>query len=93
MNLLRPKTNTLEVYGRVSYHDKARAWNTIRFQKVILDKFPQLRNKTSAITFKLEFCESYDNTIKRIMQLRGKKGGVPLLLYLFQDDIAKNRTI
>lgn len=85
MNLLRPKTNTLEVYGKVSYHEKAGAWNTIRFQKSILDKFPQLRDKRSIITFKLEFCESYDNTIRRIVELKEKKEGIPLLLYLFQE--------
>ena len=85
MNLLRPKTNNLEVTGKVSYHENVQAWNTIRFKKPILDMFPQLRNKSSIIKFKLEFSNSYDEMIRRIVELKEKKEGVPLLLYIFQE--------
>ena len=85
MNLLRPKTNNLEITGKVSYHENAHAWNTIRFKKPILDMFPQLRNRSSIIRFKLEFSSSYDEMIRRIVELKEKKEGVPLLLYLFQE--------
>ena len=85
MKILRPSANALEVYGKVSYHEKAQAWNTIRFQKVILDKFPQLRNKMSIINFKLEFFDSYDALIRKIVELKQKEQGLPLLLYLLQE--------
>lgn len=85
MNLLRPKTNSLEITGKVSYHENAQAWNTIRFKKPILDIFPQLRNKSSIIRFKLEFSNSYDEMIRRIVELKKREEGIPLLLYLFQE--------
>ena len=85
MNLLKPKTNNLEITGKVSYHESVHAWNTIRFKKPVLDMFPQLRNKSSIIKFKLEFSGSYDELIRRIVELKEKKEGIPLLLYLLQE--------
>lgn len=85
MKLLRPKSDLLETQGRVSYHEKSQSWSMIRLHKVILDKFPQLRNKSSIITFKIEFCGSYDSLIRKVVELKEKDGGIPLLLYLYQE--------
>ena len=85
MNLLKPKTNNLEITGKVSYHESVQAWNTIRFKKPVLDMFPQLRNRSNIIKFKLEFSSSYDEMLRRIVELKEKKEGIPLLLYLLQE--------
>ncbi|MAG52547.1 MAG: hypothetical protein CMH62_01140 [Nanoarchaeota archaeon] len=85
MQILRPESDSLESYGKISYQESVRAWNTIRIPKVILEKFPQLKRKSSIVLFKLEFCDNYDNTIRRIVELKENKKGVPLLLYLFEE--------
>ncbi len=37
--ILRPRHDTLEIKGRVSYNEGAQAWNTIRFKKDLLQVF------------------------------------------------------
>lgn len=85
MNVLRPKTDSLEVYGKVSYQESLKAWNTIRIPRIIIEKFPQLKRKSSIILFKLEFCDNYDNTIRRLVELKKENKGVPFLLYLIEE--------
>lgn len=85
MQILRPKSDSLEAYGKVSYQESLKSWNTIRIPKIFLNKFPQLRKRSSIILFKLEFCENYDNTIRKIVELKQQNKGVPLLLYLIEE--------
>ena len=85
MNVLRPKSDSLETYGKVSYHEKTHAWCRIRLPKIILDKFPQLKKRSNIITYKLEVYSSYDSLIRKIIELKKEDEGIPLLLYLHQE--------
>ncbi len=64
-NSLQP-TEKIETKGRLAYHEAARAYNTIRLPKQLIDQFPDLRNKSLIPSFKMKFYRNYAN-LKRYL--------------------------
>ena len=79
-------SDKLECKGRVSYHESAQAYNTLRLPKLILDNFPDLKDKTLRIKFKIKFFKSDLELKKFIWDLGYNNEQPPLLLFLFKEN-------
>ncbi len=80
-NSLEP-TNKIETKGRLAYHEAARAYNTIRLPRQLIDQFPELRNRLLKITFKIRFFRHYSDLKRCIWELEYSNEIPPLLLSL-----------
>jgi hypothetical protein len=84
--MLTPWTGTLIAGGRVSYEESTHSWNTIRLNKSILNEFPTLKNKKAKISFKIECPRTIQNLKDRIKEIEIENNGIPMLLYIYQDE-------
>jgi hypothetical protein len=83
--ILQPWDEKLECEGKVTYHETVGAWNTIRLKRIFLDQFPQLKDKTARIKFKLEYYRKAEQMIESLKQKQNQKEGMPMLLYLYKE--------
>ncbi len=83
--ILRPKHETLEIKGRISYNEGAQAWNTIRFKKDLLQEFPQLKEKRSAFSYNMALFRSYKMLIKRFKEMQQKDEPLSILLFFCKE--------
>ena len=82
---LRPFDDVLDIMGSVSYSEGYGAWNTIRLKKEVLQEFPQLKEKTAKIRYKLIFYKDYEEFIEAVMKMRENNEPLPILLYFYKD--------
>lgn len=82
---LRPFTGKWDIIGNVSYNEGYGAWNTIRLKKDVLKEFPQLKEKSSRIRYKLVFYKTYEDFNKAIRNMRENNEPLPLLLYFYRE--------
>jgi len=80
--LLRPIKDVLDVKGAISYSNTYRAWNTIRFQSLILRKFPQLKQKQSNFYYRMVLYESFEELENKVREIKENKGAMPILMWL-----------
>lgn len=83
---LRPYNDKLDITGHVSYSDGYGAWNVIRLKKDLLREFPQLREKTAKILYKLVFYKSQDELKKALNDIEKNNEPLPILLYFFKGN-------
>ena len=83
---LRPRNDLLEVEGRMSYHEGAGAWNTIRFQKRLLEEFPVLQDRSKSVYYKGLLCRTSDKLQQVIKMVTDGKVPMPLILFLYQEE-------
>ena len=83
--MLQPWEEKITAEGKVTYQLCAGAWNSIRLKKVILDQFPELRDKRANINYRIEFFRSYDKILAEIQKMKESKAGIPMLLYLYKE--------
>ena len=83
--ILRPKRNTLEIKGKLSYGESNRSWNTLRFKKELLNEFPQLKEKLSKFSYKMVFYQEFNELEKVIRKFNRDGEAVPILLWLVKE--------
>lgn len=79
---LYPKNEAPKVIGRLIYSESHQSWNTIRIRKEIIQKFPQLREKTGNFIYKMNMYDSYKNIVKELSSMEKNKEAIPILLML-----------
>jgi len=83
---LKPQNDLLVVEGMLSYQESARAWNTLRFQRPLLDVFPVLRERRSAPCYKWLMCHTLERLEGVMEQVRQGEMPMPLLLFLYKEE-------
>ena len=84
--MLRPYNDKLDITGHVSYSEGYGAWNVIRLKKDLLNEFPQLREKTAKILYKLVFYKSHEELKQAIRRMDENKEAIPILLYFCKKE-------
>jgi len=82
---IRPSDDPLDIMGNVSYSDGYGAWNTIRLKKDVLKEFPQLKEKTAKIRYKLLFYKNYEEFTQAVKKIQENKEPLPMLLYFYKE--------
>ncbi len=83
--MLRPYNDKLDITGHVSYSEDYGAWNVIRLKKDLLNEFPQLKQKTAKILYKLVFYKSHEELKEAIKQMKDNDEPIPILLYFCKE--------
>jgi len=79
--LIKSNQEIMEITGNLSYHDGARAWNTLRLKKHVLNEFSELKDRAAKVTYKMIYSTSVDNLIKLMQKVNEKEGALPILLF------------
>lgn len=83
--MLRPKNDFLDVHGRISYSESSGAWSRILLRSSIINRFPELKEKTQQFGYRLLFFETYEE-LKAFLKINEeKKEAVPFLMWLFRE--------
>lgn len=82
---LRPYDDVLDIMGNVSYSEGYGAWNTIRLKKEVLNEFPQLKERTTKIRYKLLFYKDYEEFMEAVTKMKENNEPLPILLYFFKE--------
>ncbi len=80
MKILKPKHETLELQGKISYSEGHRAWNLLRLKHDLLKEFPQLKQRREKFGYKMVMHRSLEDLKKAISQLK-KEDAVPIFLF------------
>ena len=75
----------IEISGRVGYHEGARAYNTIRLPRKLIEQFPELKDKSLRISFKIRFYKDYGDLKRHVWEKEYSKDQTPLLLEVYID--------
>jgi len=84
MKTIAPRWEKIHSFGKIMYHESAKAHVLLRFKKRIINLFPQLKEKKE-IFYELQYCWDYKKTIDEIYKAKYDKKGVPLILYIYGD--------
>lgn len=79
--ILKPKHETLNVKGEISYSEGRRAWNLIRLKHDLLKEFPQLKERREKFNYKMVMHRSFEDLKKAISKM-DKDDAVPIFLFL-----------
>jgi hypothetical protein len=79
---LLPKTKTPEIFGRLFYNEGAGAWHIIRLRKEILQKFPQLKEKSGSFCYKMLMPQDYKEMKQIVSEMQKGEVVVPIILSL-----------
>jgi hypothetical protein len=85
MKILKPKHETLEIEGKLSYTEGHRAWNVIRLKNELLQEFPQLKERRKKFGYKLVMHRSFKDLRKEIKSMENRGEAVPILMLLCED--------
>lgn len=77
---------TVEAGGRVTYQEASRAFNTIKIPRVIVDQFPDLRNKSLMPSFKMKLYKNYADLKRLIWDMEYSKEQVPIILVFYNKN-------
>ncbi len=83
---VRPSNDKWDIIGNVSYNDGYGAWNVIRLKKEVLREFPQLREKSARIRYKLVFYKNYREFSQELKQMEKNNEPLPILLYFYKTE-------
>ena len=84
--ILKPKHDTLNVCGALSYSEGQRAWNLIRLKHDLLREFPQLKERREKFEYKLVMHRSFEDLKKAIKEIEKDKKVIPMLLFFCQKE-------
>jgi len=79
--ILKPKHETLNIAGGISYSEGRRAWNLIRLKHDLLKEFPQLKEKREKFSYKMVMHRSFED-LKKAIEEMNKNDAVPIFLFL-----------
>ena len=71
------------VHGSVSYYERSRCNCIIRIKKRLVKEFPDLINAKN-VCYRAELWQTYDDLRNRIAEIKQKREGIPILLFLFK---------
>ena len=83
--IISPIHETLEIEGSLSYSEAQRSWNTIRFKKLLLREFPQLKERREKFGYKMILHRSFKELKKAINVIEKDKVAVPLVVWLVKE--------
>lgn len=81
---LIPRNDPIKIVGKLIYSEGHQSWNTIRIRKEIIQKFPQLREKSSNFCYKMNMYGSYKELLNDLKAAEKSGEAVPLTLMLCQ---------
>ena len=84
-DVLRPKKERIEVNGRISYQESTHSWSQLNLRKVILDEFPQLKERMSSFGYKIIFYQAYNQLEKFIKMLKIEGEAIPILIWFAKE--------
>jgi len=79
--ILKPKHETLNIAGEISYSEGRRAWNLIRLKHDLLKEFPQLKERREKFSYKMIMHRSFEDLKKAIEEMKADDA-VPIFLFL-----------
>jgi hypothetical protein len=83
--ILRPQKNKLEINGKLSYLESTHSWSLMNLRKVVVEEFPQLKERVSSFGYKMLFYHDYENLEKFIKKLRKGGDALPILIWLTRE--------
>jgi len=83
--ILRPRKETVNLKGKLSYNEGIHSWSIIRFKKELTNEFTQLKEKRSKFTYNLIFYQDYDELETAIKKLKRNKEAIPMLLWFMKE--------
>ncbi len=91
IKILQPITKPILCDGTLIYSEKHRSRCIIILKRNIRDEFSDLSGQYSNLKYRLEcFRNDYGLFKQRINDILSKKNGIPILLYLYEDENATN---
>lgn len=85
-DVLKPRHETLQIRGRLSYGEGNRAWNTIRLKKDLLREFPQLKERREKFGYKMIMHRSFKELKEALREMEIKGEAIPILLLFYKEE-------
>ncbi len=79
-DIIRPRHETLELEGEMSYKEGQKAWSVIRLKKDILKEFPQLKERREKFSYKMIMHRTFEDLKKAIGEMEREKV-IPIFLF------------
>ena len=76
----------IEVSGNIVYQEASRAYNTIKIPRLIIDQFPDLRNRELMPSFKMKLYKSYADLKRLIWEMEYSKEQIPIMLVFYSKN-------
>jgi len=83
---LKPKKETLELEGNISYAESNRAWSVIRFKDQLIREFPQLKKRRDKFGYKLLMHRNYADLLEEIKKIKSEEEAIPILLWMCKKE-------
>ena len=80
-----PSNHPLIIIGKLSYDETLGAFSVIRLKKRFIDEFSDLKLGSNWF-YQLEYLRTYDQAIKRIEGAQRLEQGIPILLFIYQEN-------
>jgi hypothetical protein len=77
---LIPRNDPIKIIGKLVYSEGHQSWNTIRIKKEIIQKFPQLKEKSSSFCYKMNMYGSYKELLEDLKRTEKAGDSVPLTI-------------
>jgi len=81
--ILRPRHDTLDICGNLSYGEGNRAWNILRLKQNILQEFPQLKERQKKFGYKMVMHRSFKELKEAIKKMEKESDVIPIFLFLY----------
>ena len=84
--ILRPRHDTLDIDGVISYGESQRVWNTIKLKNNLLTEFPQLFERRKKFGYRMVMHRSYKDLKKAIKTMEANEDVIPILLFFYKRE-------
>ena len=79
--IIKPKKETLELKGKMTYSESLRAWAIARLKPPIIREYCQLKDRNAKYNYRLKLCWTYKELQKEINRIKKKDEAIPILLH------------
>lgn len=93
VKILQPIIKPIFCDGKLIYSEKHRSRCIIILKRNLREEFSSLSGQYSMVNYRLEcFRNDYKNFKQRVDEILASKKGIPMLLYLYEEENASNTT-
>jgi len=78
--------NVINIEGSIYYDERNRSFGIIRLKSDLVNEFPQLKEKRSKFSYKMEYYRKIEELEKTLQELKKKKcETLPVLMWMFKE--------
>ncbi|MBR9704652.1 hypothetical protein GOV12_04520 [Candidatus Pacearchaeota archaeon] len=87
MKTVLKQRNIVSVDGKIDYNEGLKAWSRIRLKKDLINEFPQLKERRSKFSFKIDVFRNQEELERAVKKLKNNKWEpLPVLMWFYKEE-------